>query len=133
LHPRRSQDELTCTRAEGHTPRSRRGILRTPILREAYEAVAEDVRWIAIGGSTTTGRQAVIDICESTSRELADTATDLVRFLIVDGGETVVVDSVARYSDATGAATQVASCNIYESRAGLITSITSHTVEIDPD
>jgi hypothetical protein len=100
---------------------------------EAYESLAEDVHWIAIGGPTTIGRQAVIDICESTSRELAGTTTDFLRFLIVDGGETVAVDSVARYSDSTGAATQVASCDIYQSRAGLIATITSYTVEIDPE
>jgi hypothetical protein len=39
---------------------------------DAYDALAKDVRWVAIGGSTIVGRSAVIDICEATTRELAD-------------------------------------------------------------
>ena len=99
---------------------------------EAYEALAEDVRWVAIGGSVTTGRPAVIDICESTLRELTGTVVDFRRFLVVDGGDTVAVDSVARYVDGRGETAQVASCDIYEFRADRITTITSYAVELAP-
>ena len=98
---------------------------------EAYGALSEDVRWVAIGGETTIGRQAVIEICESTARELADTTTEFLRFLVVDGGEAVVVDSVARYVDTSGATTAVASCDVYEFRDGLVATITSYTVALE--
>jgi len=99
---------------------------------EAYEGLSEHVRWVAVGGSTTIGRGAVIDVCEATSRDLADTRTEFLRFLIVDGAEAVAVDSVARYIEGSGAATTVASCDIYEFRQGRVTTITSYTVALEP-
>ena len=32
---------------------------------EAYDSLAPDVRWVSRGGTTTEGRQAVIEICEA--------------------------------------------------------------------
>jgi len=49
---------------------------------ETYESLSDDVRWVAVGGATMIGRDAVIDICEATSRGLADTRTEFLRFLI---------------------------------------------------
>ncbi len=99
---------------------------------EAYDSLAPDVRWVSRGGTTTEGRQAVIEICEGTLRELADTTTEFLSFVVIDGGDTVAVDAVGRYVDATGAATAVSSCDIFEFRAGLVHQITSYTVEVDP-
>ena len=50
----------------------------------------------------------------------------------LDGGDTVAVDAVGRYVDATGAAAAVSSCDIFEFRAGLVHQITPCTVEVDP-
>jgi hypothetical protein len=99
---------------------------------EAYGGLSEDVRWVAIGEGTTIGRDAVIDVCESTSRALAATRTEFLRFLIIDGGEAVAVDSIARYVEDSGATTTVASCDIYEFHHGLVTTITSYTVALEP-
>lgn len=78
------------------------------------------------------GTSAVIEICEGTLRELADTTTEFLSFVVIDGSDTVAVDAVGRYVDATGAATAVSSCDIFEFRGGLVHQITSYTVEIDP-
>ncbi len=71
---------------------------------EAYDSLAPDVRWVSRGGTTTEGRQAVTEVCEGTLRELADTTTEFLRFVVIDGGDTVAVDAVGRYVDAAGAA-----------------------------
>jgi ketosteroid isomerase-like protein len=99
---------------------------------EAYEALSEDVRWVAIGGDSTIGREAVIEVCEGTARALANTTTEFPRFLIIDGGDAVAVDSVARYVDAAGDTTAVASCDVYEFRDGFVARITSYTVALEP-
>jgi ketosteroid isomerase-like protein len=95
---------------------------------ETYEFLSDNVRWVAVGGETTIGRDAVIDICETTSRELADTRTEFLRFLIIDGDEAVAVDSLARYIEDSGDTTTVASCDIYEFLEGRVATITSYTV-----
>jgi len=99
--------------------------------RETYDHLASDIVWVAVGAASTTGREEVIAACEGTLAELADTSTDFVRFLSVADTQTAVVDSVGRYTDAGGGTSTVASCDIYEFRDGLITQITSYTVEID--
>jgi ketosteroid isomerase-like protein len=100
---------------------------------DAYAGLSEHVRWVAFGVATTIGRDAVIDLCETTLRELADTRTEFLRFLVIDGGEAVAVDSVARYVEGSGATTTVASCDVYEFRQGQVTTITSYTVLLDPE
>jgi ketosteroid isomerase-like protein len=98
---------------------------------EAYPALSDGVRWVAVGGTTTTGREAVIEICETTRRELANTTTEQLRFVVADGGDTVAVDAVTNYTDGSGAVSSVASCDIYEFRDGLVETITSYAVEVE--
>ena len=99
---------------------------------ETYDSLAPDVRWVAIGNGVTEGRDAVVEVCEGTLRALVDTTTEFLRFVVADGGDTIAVDAVGRYVDATGAATAVASCDIFEFRNGQVRRITSYTVEVDP-
>jgi ketosteroid isomerase-like protein len=97
---------------------------------EAYAALAEDVRWIAVGEGTLTGREAVVEACEATLGELASGTAEFERFLVIAGSDTAAVDAVGRYTDADGAVSRVSSCDIYEFRDGLVTSITSYAVEL---
>lgn len=99
---------------------------------ETYDSLAPDVRWVAIGDGITEGRDAVVEVCEGTLRALVDTTTEFLRFVVADGGDTIAVDAVGRYVDATRAATAVASCDIFEFRNGQVRRITSYTVEVDP-
>ena len=99
---------------------------------DTYDSLAPDVRWVAIGDGLTVGRDAVVDVCEGTLRALAGTTTEFLRFVVADGGDTVAVDAVGRYVDATGEATAVASCDVFEFRNGQVRQITSYTVEVDP-
>ncbi|SDG27824.1 hypothetical protein [Pseudonocardia oroxyli] len=50
---------------------------------------------------------------------------------MIDAGEDVVIDVVARYDGPDGSAI-VASCDLYRFAAATITAITSYTVELPP-
>jgi len=99
---------------------------------DAYGALAPDVRWTSVGQGALVGRQAVVDACEETLAELATTTTQFLRFVVVADGDTAVVDAVGRYVDAGGGVSVVSSCDVYEFTDGLLTTITSYTVELDP-
>jgi ketosteroid isomerase-like protein len=98
--------------------------------REAYDALAPDVRWIAVGEGELTGRDAVVEACEATLRELASGTAEFRRFVVVGGTDAAAVDAIGRYTDADGEVSLVSSCDIYEFRDGLVTTITSYAVEI---
>ncbi len=97
--------------------------------RDVYPALAPDVVWTAVGARQTVGRQAVIDVCEQTLAALAATSVEFTRFVLVADGDAAAVDTVARYTDA-GGTSEVASCDVYEFRAGTLAAITSYDVEL---
>ena len=97
---------------------------------DAYPHLAQDVRWILVGGPTITGRQAVIDTCEETLRELAQTATQFINFRAIVGADSVVVDAIGQYDSPDESTSTVASCDIFDFVDDSITAITSYTVEL---
>ncbi len=99
---------------------------------EAYDALADDVRWDLVGEDTLVGRQAVVDACEATRAELGDGSTEFLRFVVVADGDRVAVDAVARYTAADGGSGVVSSCDLYEFRDDRLTTIRSYAVELDP-
>ena len=98
--------------------------------QEAYPYLAEDVRWVLVGGPTLVGKQAAIEACESTRQELADTETTFSKFRTIVGTDAVVVDVVGEYSAPDQAKSVVASCDIFDFADGIIRSITSYTTEL---
>jgi ketosteroid isomerase-like protein len=46
------------------------------------------------------------------------------------GTDVAAVDVIGRYTDAAGEVTRVSSCDVYEFRNGLVSSITSYAVEL---
>ncbi|NEK59920.1 nuclear transport factor 2 family protein [Geodermatophilus sabuli] len=100
--------------------------------RDAYPALADDVRWISVGEGEISGRQAVVDACEATLAELSTATTDFLRFVVIADGDAVAVDAVGRYVAADGSTSVVSSCDLYAFRDGAIATITSYAVELDP-
>jgi ketosteroid isomerase-like protein len=98
--------------------------------REVYDALAPDVRWVAVGEGTFTGREAVVETCEATLAELASGTAEFERFVVVADAYAAAVDVIARYTDADGEVSLVSSCDVYEFGDGLVTSITSYAVEL---
>lgn len=97
----------------------------------ALPHLAADVVWTQVGRSPLIGRKAVKKAIERTASDLSKVTTEFQRFRTVVGDEAVVVDSLARYTDADGGVSIVASCDIFDFDAeGCITEIVSYTVEL---
>lgn len=97
----------------------------------ALPHLADDIIWTVVGADPLIGRKAVKKAIERTAADLAAVTTEFQRFRTVVGEESVVVDSLARYADAGGDVSIVASCDIYDfADDGRITEIVSYTVEL---
>ncbi|WP_138758182.1 nuclear transport factor 2 family protein [Modestobacter altitudinis] len=99
---------------------------------DAYDVLAPEVRWTSVGQGTVTGRQAVVDACEASLAELATATVEFVRFVVVADDDGAAVDAVGRYEDADGEVSVVSSCDVYEFTGGVLTTITTYAVELDP-
>ena len=91
---------------------------------------ADDVMWRVVGADPLVGLKQVKKAIERTGKYLADVTTEFQRFRTVVGDESVVVDSLARYTEAGGDVSIVASCDIYDFADGRITEIVSYNVEL---
>jgi ketosteroid isomerase-like protein len=102
---------------------------------EVYDHLADDVRWVLPGQATIQGKAAVVAACESAAGEFAQLAgTDTVRFVSVADARTAAVDATTRYRSPDGSASVVSSADIDEfDQDGLLTTITSYAVELDPE
>lgn len=97
----------------------------------ALPHLADDIIWTVVGADPLIGRKAVKKAIERTAADLAAVTTEFQRFRTVVGEESVVVDSLARYTDVAGDVSIVASCDIYDfADDGRITEIVSYTVEL---
>ena len=99
---------------------------------DAYPALAEDVRWDLVGEQTLVGRQAVVDACEATLAGLGRGSADFLRFVVVADGDRVAVDTITRYTDASGSSGVVSSCDVYEFARDRLVAIRSYGVELEP-
>lgn len=95
---------------------------------EAFPFLADDVVWRMPGSDDVVGRDAVMALCRSTAEELADTGVTVERFLVIDGGDNVAVDTLTTYAKGDAVST-VASCDVYETRDGMVARITSYAVD----
>ena len=97
----------------------------------ALPHLADDVIWSLVGAETLIGRKKVKKAIEKTAADLSAVTTEFQRFRTVVGEDSVVVDSLARYTDAGGDVSIVASCDVYDFDGdGRITEIVSYTVEL---
>jgi len=95
----------------------------------AFAHLSDAVVWRTPGDTPVEGRDAVVALCRTTAEALAETDVRRERFLVVDGGDAVVVDTLTVYRDADLVST-VASCDIYEFRDGEVVTLTSYNVEV---
>jgi ketosteroid isomerase-like protein len=96
----------------------------------AISRLADDIVWTLVGEQPLVGKDAVVALLEATEAELKGTETEFQRFRSVASGDTVVVDSIAHYVDATGDSSEVASCDIYDFVEGQVTEIRSYNIEL---
>ncbi|WP_165968665.1 nuclear transport factor 2 family protein [Arthrobacter crusticola] len=100
---------------------------------DAIPRLNDDIDWELVGGEDVHGKPAVVRICESLTEDLTDVHTDFEQFRVMVAGESVIVDSVARYAGADGSLSRVASCDIYDFAQGRVARIRSYNVELAPD
>jgi hypothetical protein len=101
---------------------------------EVYDRLAADVRWVLPGQAPIEGRDEVVAACDSSLAGMAQLAgTEFTRFVCVADERMAAVDAIGRYTSHDGSVSVVSSADIYEfDAAGLVTTITSYTVELDP-
>lgn len=99
---------------------------------ETYAFIAEDVVWFLPGAATISGKAGVIDACEQTLADLADSTTEFLRFLVVADSAAVAVDAIGRYTSPDGKVSVVSSSDFYEFRGDEVVAITSYAVELEP-
>ena len=97
----------------------------------ALPHLADDICWTVVGTPPMIGRKAVEKAIKRTAKDLSSVTTEFQRFRSVVGEESVVVDSLARYTDGGGDVSIVASCDIYDfDNDERISEIVSYTIEL---
>src|SRR5215213_1364521 len=95
-----------------------------------YQHFSDEITWDLIGGEVIRGKEAVIKTCNESSTYLSKVETTFKKFKIFVGENSVVIDSLAEYSDEKNDKSVVASCDIYEFKGDKLHKVTSYTVEI---
>lgn len=98
---------------------------------EAIPFVAEDVVWDVVGAGIVNGRDDLVEACRTLQTELIGTTVTFERLRAIVAADSVVVDSVATYTDSAGDESVVASCDIYDFAGDRIVAIRSFNVELD--
>lgn len=99
---------------------------------EAVPYLADDVTWTVIGDERLIGKATVIAACERSAEYLSGVTTTFHRFRSVAGGDCVVVDTHAEYTDPDGSTSWVASCDLYDFVAGTLTEVRSYNLDAAP-
>ena len=100
---------------------------------EAYEHLADGVRWELDGELVIEGKDAVVAACESSTVEMSKLASvEFSHFESIAGDRLAVVGAEARYEEPNGSISVVSSADVYEfDGEGQVTTITSYAVELD--
>lgn len=97
----------------------------------AYPFLSDKIQWNTVGGELILGKEKVIETCKQSSNYLKTVTTNFSKFLVLDSGDYVTIDSVSEYIDQDKNVSKVASCDIYKFVQGQLTEITSYCIEID--
>ena len=93
---------------------------------EAEPFLAENVFWDLVAGKPRMDKAEVLALTAESAAALTSITTSFIDQRVIDGGDTVVVDSVVEYVDDEGEKSVVSSCDIYEFEDGLIVHIRSY-------
>jgi limonene-1,2-epoxide hydrolase len=98
---------------------------------DTYPSMLDDIEWTQVGGPHVRGKDDVIGVCEESAKYLVGVWTTFHQFKVIEGNDSVVIDTRADYEDDKAGPSKVASCDIYDFVDGSLAAITSYTVEIE--
>ena len=96
---------------------------------EVEPYLAESIFWDLVAGRPRLDKGEVLVLLRETKQNLKVLTSTLLEQRVIDGGDTVVVDSVIEYVDSNSEKSVVSSCDIYEFEGGLVTHIRSYAGE----
>ena len=92
--------------------------------------LSDNIQWTMLGGEERVGMENVIQTCLQSKEYLARVKTNFTKFLVLEAGEHIVVDSICEYLDPDERVSKVASCDIFHFDQGRIISISSYCIEL---
>ena len=93
---------------------------------EVEAHLADDIFWDLVAGKPRMSKAEVLDLTTESAEALRSITTTIIDQRVIDGGDTIVVDSVIEYLDDDGEKSVVSSCDLYEFEGGLIVHIRSY-------
>ena len=96
---------------------------------EVEPYLADDIFWDLVAGKPRLDKGEVFVLLRETTHDLKSMSSTLLEQRVIDGGDTVVVDSVIEYVYSDGVKSVVSSCDLYEFESGIITHIRSYAGE----
>jgi len=112
------------------TPKQIAGAFSSHKFESAFPYLAQDIKWNVVGGEQLDGKDGVVKACDDLANHLKDVATSFGNFRTIVGENSVVIDSLAGYTDKDKDVSVVASCDIYTFADGKVTEVTSYNIEI---
>jgi hypothetical protein len=67
---------------------------------QTYRFMLDDIEWTQIGRTLVRGKDDVTGVCEESSKYLASVRTTFHQFEVIEGNDSVVIDTRAEYEDA---------------------------------
>ena len=96
---------------------------------EVEPYLAESIFWDLVAARPRLDKGEVLVLLRETKQNLKVLTSNFLEQRVIDGGDTVVVDSVVEYVDSTGEKSVVSSCDLYEFEGGLVTHIRTYAGE----
>lgn len=96
---------------------------------EVEPYLAADIFWDLVAGKPRLNRDEVMTLLRESSAALRSIQSTFLEQRVIDGGDTVVVDSVIEYVADDGDKSVVSSCDLYEFEGGKVTHIRSYAGE----
>jgi hypothetical protein len=93
---------------------------------EAEPYLADNVFWDLVAAQPRLDKPEVIALTAESAEALTTITTTFIDQRVIDGGDTVVVDSVVEYIADDGEKSVVSSCDLYEFENGLVVHIRSY-------
>lgn len=95
-----------------------------------YAYFSDNVKWNIVGRDPLNGKESVINNCNLSAKYLKSVTTKFIHFKVITENDSVVIDSLAEYTDSETNKSLISSCDIYEFDNGELFEVTSYCFEL---